>query len=94
MSTRSLTFTRSSTSLLPPHTSCPLPQLLLDLAEAAKLRQKIDAMFAGEAINITEDRAALHVATRARRDQVGGAGLLLGYKVDGAATGLSGGWGC
>ena len=41
MSTRSLTFTRSSTSLLPPHTSCPLPQLLLDLAEAAKLELEV-----------------------------------------------------
>ncbi len=45
-------------------------QLLLKLAEAAKLRGKIDAMFAGEHINSTEDRAVLHIATRARRDQV------------------------
>ena len=45
-------------------------QLLLSLAEAAKLKDKIQAMFNGENINVTEDRAVLHVATRARRDQV------------------------
>jgi len=39
--------------------------LLLALAEAAGLRARIDAMFAGEKINITEDRAVLHVALRA-----------------------------
>ncbi|MBW2269597.1 MAG: glucose-6-phosphate isomerase [Deltaproteobacteria bacterium] len=39
--------------------------LLLALAEAAGLRRRIDAMFAGERINSTEDRAALHVALRA-----------------------------
>lgn len=53
------------------HTCSPAaPQLLLKLAEAAKLREKIDDMFKGEHINSTEDRAVLHVATRARRDQV------------------------
>lgn len=45
-------------------------QLLFKLAEAAELRRKIDDMFNGEHINSTEDRAVLHVATRARRDQV------------------------
>jgi len=44
-------------------------QKLLDLAEAANLKGKIDAMFSGEHINSTEDRAVLHVATRARREQ-------------------------
>jgi glucose-6-phosphate isomerase len=39
--------------------------LLLALAERAGLRQRIDAMFAGEKINVTEDRAVLHVALRA-----------------------------
>lgn len=39
--------------------------LLLDLAEAAGLQQRIDAMFAGERINGTEGRAVLHVALRA-----------------------------
>jgi glucose-6-phosphate isomerase len=43
--------------------------LLLDLANAVGLRQRIDAMFAGEKINTTEGRAVLHVALRAPRDQ-------------------------
>ena len=47
-------------------------QLLTNLAEAADLKGKIDAMFSGEHINSTEDRAVLHVATRSRRDQVCG----------------------
>ncbi len=38
---------------------------LLQLAEQSGLRGRIDAMFAGEKINITEDRAVLHVALRA-----------------------------
>jgi glucose-6-phosphate isomerase len=42
-------------------------QLLLDLADACGLRGRIDAMFSGEAINVTEGRAALHVALRAPR---------------------------
>ncbi len=44
--------------------------LLLALAERAGLRARIDAMFAGERINVTEDRAVLHVALRAPRGQV------------------------
>ncbi|KAF6251591.1 phosphoglucose isomerase [Scenedesmus sp. NREL 46B-D3] len=43
---------------------------LMDLARAANLKEKIDAMYAGDHINSTEDRAVLHVATRARREQV------------------------
>jgi glucose-6-phosphate isomerase len=43
---------------------------LLDLAESSNLRARIDAMFSGEKINITEDRAVLHVALRAPRDEV------------------------
>jgi glucose-6-phosphate isomerase len=39
--------------------------LLVDLAAAAGLKARIDAMFAGEKINVTEDRAVLHVALRA-----------------------------
>ncbi|HEV7193351.1 MAG TPA: glucose-6-phosphate isomerase [Jatrophihabitantaceae bacterium] len=39
--------------------------LLLQLAEQSGLRERIDAMFAGEKINVTEDRAVLHVALRA-----------------------------
>ncbi len=40
-------------------------RLLLQLAEETDLRQKIKAMFSGEHINVTEDRAVLHVALRA-----------------------------
>src|SRR5437660_7331889 len=42
-------------------------KLLLQLAEESGLRAKIDAMFRGDKINITEDRAVLHVALRAPR---------------------------
>jgi glucose-6-phosphate isomerase len=41
--------------------------LLVRLAEAAGLRQSIDAMFRGDKINVTENRAVLHVALRAPR---------------------------
>jgi glucose-6-phosphate isomerase len=41
--------------------------LLLQLAEESGLRQRIDAMFQGEKINRTENRAVLHVALRAPR---------------------------
>src|SRR4051794_28821449 len=44
-------------------------RLLLALAEKAGLRQRIDAMFRGEKINTTENRAVLHVALRAPRDE-------------------------
>lgn len=40
-------------------------QLLLKLAEESGLRQRIDAMFRGDKINVTEKRAVLHVALRA-----------------------------
>ena len=43
-------------------------RLLVRLAERAGLRERIDAMFGGERINTTEDRAVLHVALRAARD--------------------------
>jgi glucose-6-phosphate isomerase len=43
-------------------------QLLLRLAEDAGLQSKIDAMFRGEKINLTENRAVLHTALRALRD--------------------------
>jgi len=39
--------------------------LLLQLAEESGLRGRIDAMFRGDKINITENRAVLHVALRA-----------------------------
>jgi glucose-6-phosphate isomerase len=44
-------------------------RLLLQLAEASGLRQRIDAMFSGEKINVTEQRAVLHVALRAPRGE-------------------------
>jgi len=40
-------------------------RLLVELAERAHLRDRIDAMFRGDKINVTEDRAVLHVALRA-----------------------------
>jgi glucose-6-phosphate isomerase len=40
-------------------------ELLVRLAEESGLRERIDAMFEGEKINITENRAVLHVALRA-----------------------------
>jgi glucose-6-phosphate isomerase len=43
--------------------------LLLDLAEESGLRSRIDAMFNGEKINVTEKRAVLHVALRAPKGQ-------------------------
>jgi glucose-6-phosphate isomerase len=42
-------------------------KLLLQLAEECGLRARIDAMFRGDKINITENRAVLHVALRAPR---------------------------
>ena len=44
-------------------------RLLLELAESSELRERIDAMFKGEKINITENRAVLHIALRTPRDQ-------------------------
>ena len=43
-------------------------RLLLQLAEECGLRARIDAMFRGEKINITENRAVLHVALRAPKE--------------------------
>lgn len=43
-------------------------RLLLNLAESSGLHERIDAMFRGDKINITEQRAVLHVALRAPRD--------------------------
>src|SRR5215467_11182477 len=44
-------------------------RLLLELAASSGLRDRIDAMFSGEKINVTERRAVLHVALRAPKDQ-------------------------
>jgi glucose-6-phosphate isomerase len=44
-------------------------RLLLELAEESGLKQRIEAMFRGEKINITEKRAVLHVALRAPKSE-------------------------
>jgi glucose-6-phosphate isomerase len=51
-------------------------KLLLQLAEQSGLRARMDAMFSGEKINITEKRAVLHVALRAPK----GASILVDGK--------------
>jgi glucose-6-phosphate isomerase len=43
-------------------------ELLFRLAEESELQSRIDAMFRGEKINVTENRAVLHTALRAPRD--------------------------
>src|SRR5262249_60336792 len=43
-------------------------RLLRQLAAESGLRDRIDAMFRGDKINVTEKRAVLHVALRAPRD--------------------------
>ena len=43
--------------------------LLLQLAEESSLKARIDAMFRGDKINVTEDRAVLHVALRAPKGE-------------------------
>jgi len=43
-------------------------KLLIQLAEESGLREKIEAMFRGEKINVTEKRAVLHTALRAPRN--------------------------
>jgi glucose-6-phosphate isomerase len=44
-------------------------KLLLRLADEARLRERIDAMFRGEKINVSERRAVLHVALRAPKGE-------------------------
>jgi glucose-6-phosphate isomerase len=43
-------------------------KLLFHLADESGLRERMDAMFRGEKINVTESRAVLHVALRAPKD--------------------------
>ncbi len=43
--------------------------LLMELARKAGLAKKIEAMFSGEKINVTEGRAVLHVALRNRSNR-------------------------
>lgn len=45
-------------------------RLLLDLAQAAGVAERRDAMFRGDKINVSEGRAVLHTALRAPRDAV------------------------
>jgi glucose-6-phosphate isomerase len=55
-------------------------QLLVELAEESGLRERIDAMFAGEPINVSEHRSVLHVALRAPGNtsiRVGGEDVVL-----------------
>ncbi len=51
-------------------------KLLVQLAEESNLRERIEAMFRGDKINLTENRAVLHVALRAPR----GASLIVDGK--------------
>jgi len=44
--------------------------LLVNLAKERKVAERRDAMFRGEKINVSENRAVLHVALRAPRDEV------------------------
>ncbi len=44
-------------------------KLLVELAEECGLKDKIEAMFRGDKINVTEGRAVLHVALRAPKDE-------------------------
>src|SRR3954463_10306435 len=56
-------------------------KLLLQLAEESGLRARIEAMFKGEKINITENRAVLHVALRAPRGPRGASMIVDGKNV-------------
>ena len=76
-------------------------RLLAALAERAGLRERIEAMWAGRHINVTEDRAVLHVALRAPtgqvivtdgHDVVPGVHGVLGKMADFAARVRSGDW--
>src|SRR4029450_1397985 len=75
--------------------------LLVALAERAGLRERIDAMFGGERINVTEGRAVLHTALRAPEgsqvlvdghDVVGEVHEVLGRMRGFADEGRSGRW--
>jgi glucose-6-phosphate isomerase len=58
--------------------------LLMQLAEEAGVLQARDAMLAGEIVNTTEQRAALHVALRANsNDRFSAAGVPVGVDVEG-----------
>ncbi len=67
---RFATFSTKAGDLLLDYSKCAVNartmRLLTDLAKAADVAGKRDAMFAGEKINTTEDRAVLHTALRNR----------------------------
>ncbi len=44
-------------------------RLLVNLAEECGLRERIEAMFRGQKINVTENRAVLHIALRAPKSE-------------------------
>ena len=44
-------------------------ELLLELARTCRLEERIAALFAGEPVNLTENRAAMHMALRNRSDR-------------------------
>ena len=76
-------------------------ELLVAIAAERGLRGRIDAMFRGEKINTTEDRAVLHVALRAPRgekivvdgeDVIPGVHEVLGKMADFAGRVRSGAW--
>jgi glucose-6-phosphate isomerase len=70
--TRGERFTGEATGLFLDYSKNRLTEtslkLLLQLAEECDLRGRIEAMFRGEKINITENRAVLHVALRAPKN--------------------------
>ena len=71
---RGLRFTAEATGLFLDYSKNRITdetmRLLIQLAEESGLRERTAAMFRGEKINVTENRAVLHVALRAPRDAV------------------------
>ena len=71
---RAARFTRSAADLLVDFSKQRITEQTLErliaVAEAVGVQARRDAMFAGERINTTEDRAVLHTALRAPRDAV------------------------
>ena len=69
---RAETFSAQLDDLLMDYSKCAIDEesldQLLQMAESSDVFGKRDAMFAGEKINITEDRAVLHTALRAAKD--------------------------
>ncbi|MDE1162562.1 MAG: glucose-6-phosphate isomerase [Acidobacteriaceae bacterium] len=71
---RGTTFTAEATGLFLDYSknriTAETVKLLVELAEASGLKARTQAMFTGEKINITENRAVLHVALRAPKGEV------------------------